>query len=233
MGQARQGNRGDAMSEIRILVTGFSAFPRAPVNPTQVLMEMLAAAPPDLGPDVRLRIEILPVEYQRAPDALMRLGSEWPADVAVHFGLAANAKGFRLESTARNRSSLTAVDAAGLLPASELICEGPATLPSSLPLKQIRGALEAAGLPVQMSTNAGAYLCNHVFYLSRAGTLTGFAPAMSGFIHVPFLDEQLGHPGVRAPGLPSMSRKDLLEGARMILQTCAETARAARHPPSP
>lgn len=216
------------MRRLRVLATGFSVFPRAPFNPTEVLMGMLADAPPDLGPDVELIARVLPVEYERAPAALRTIGADFQADIAGHFGLADTARGFRLETTARNRSSLVMPDAAGIKPAGKTVCPGPATLPSTLPLADIRKALAAAGLPVQMSANAGAYLCNHLFYLSRSGTLPGFAPAMSGFIHVPFLDEQLAHlPEARANDLHSLTRRQLLQGATIVLNACVQAHRHA------
>jgi len=214
------------MTQLRILATGFSAFPRAPVNPTEVLMDLLAQARPDLGEDVDLRTLVLPVEYARAPRLLSEFARDFRPEIAVHFGLADTARGFRLESTARNRSSMVAADAAGLLPEQARICAGPATLRSALPLDDIAAALAAEGLPVQRSANAGAYLCNHLFYLSRSGTLGQFGPAMSGFVHVPFLDEQLGRiEPARARRLFSMSRDDLVRGATTILRVCAGTYR--------
>ncbi|MCO5161833.1 MAG: hypothetical protein M9939_11890 [Mesorhizobium sp.] len=213
------------MTPLRILATGFSAFPRAPVNPTEVLMGLLAEMPPELGEGVELRTAVLPVEYARAPRILADLAGDFRPDIAVHFGLADTARGFRLESTARNRSSTVAIDAAGLLPEQALICAGPTTLRSALPLDDIAAALAAEGLPVQRSANAGAYLCNHIFYLSRSGTLAPFVPAMSGFVHVPYLDEQLGRiEPARARRLFSMSRDDLLRGAATILRVCADTS---------
>lgn len=206
----------------RILATGFSAFPRAPVNPTETLVAMLDAARPDLGPDVELMARVLPVEYARAPAMLAEIGRDFRPDVAVHFGLADSAKGFRLETTARNLSSVLADDAAGMRPVAARICPGPDTLRSALPLEEIERTLTALGLPVQTSGNAGAYLCNHVFYLSRSGGVAHFRPAMSGFVHVPFLDEQLAAlEPARAAKLFSLTRDQLLSGALAVLECCA------------
>ncbi len=80
--------------------------------------------------------------------------------------------------------------------------------PSGLPLDAIHDALSAQGLPVEWSDDAGAYLCNMVMTLSLAKACEGFAPAMSGFIHVPLTGE--GEP---------LDMAQLLLGARIILQT--------------
>ena len=111
------------MAPIRILVTGFSAFPRAPVNPTERLIEMIDASRWSLD-DVELRTAVLPVEYGRVPGMLCELGLAFRPDVAIHFGLAETARGFRLERTARNRSSLAKPDAAGGLPPARAIVKG-------------------------------------------------------------------------------------------------------------
>jgi pyroglutamyl-peptidase len=80
-------------------------------------------------------------------------------------------------------------------------------LPSTLPLAAIRERLEAESLPVEWSDDAGAYLCNMVFTLSRAHACDGFAPPVSGFIHVPPTGE----------GKP-LDNAQLLAGARIVIE---------------
>jgi len=215
----------------RILVTGFSAFPRAPVNPSQVLVELLAgmtAQDLGLGPDVDLFTQVLPVEYEAVPGRLEELGRDVAPDIAIHFGLAETAAGFRLERTARNVASLLAPDAAGYLPLAASIADGADTVASTLPLEAIAAALKVRGLPVQSSVHAGTYLCNFLFYRSCAGLHAGFRPSMAGFVHIPFLDTQLATlSAARAAKLPSLSLDHLVDGARIILATCAAEYRAA------
>ena len=47
----------------RVLVTGFEPFNGGAVNPSQLLVQELAAAPP---PDVVLETAVLPVAYARS-----------------------------------------------------------------------------------------------------------------------------------------------------------------------
>lgn len=213
------------MTRIRILLTGFSAFPRAPVNPTERLIEMVDASrwSPE---DVELRTAVLPVEYSRVPSMLCDLGRAFRPDVAIHFGLAETAKGFRLERTARNRSSLAKPDAAGGFPSERVIVRGGRALASSLPLDDIASRLKTAGLPVTMSSNAGEYLCNYTFYLACSRTHPDYAPAMAGFVHVPFLTSQLPLLGQRGDGLPGLKEDQLLQGARIVVETAAIAYRA-------
>jgi len=159
---------------------------------------------------------VLPVDYAKVGPRLSEIGREFRPDIAIHFGLAAECSGFRLERVARNSFAGARADNAGALPEAAAICEGPATLASTLPLASIRERLETAGLPVEWSDDAGAYLCNMVFTLSRANACEGFAPEMSGFIHVPPMGE----------GKP-LGEAQLLAGSRIVIEEAVRNWRAS------
>jgi pyroglutamyl-peptidase len=209
----------------RILITGFSVFPGAPVNPTERLIEALAADPERLAAHGDLSLQVLAVEYASLPARLERIGATFPPDIAIHFGLSAKAEGFTLERLARNEIAQGRPDNAGAQPAAFKIAEGGANLPSSLPLADIHAALTQAGLPVSWSDDAGGYLCNFLFYLSRTGTCAGFAPPMSGFIHVPPLAGEADAPG------NAITLDMLIAGAAAIVEACtASWHRSAGQP---
>jgi len=221
---AARARHSGGMNRPRILVTGFSVFPGAPVNPTERLVAALRADPsllaamPDLG-QADIRVELLPVEYSAIPQLLETFGREFAPDIAVHFGLSAGATGFTLERLARNGTAAGRVDNSGALPAAACIVEGAGDHASTLPLETIHAALSARGLPAAWSDDAGGYLCNYVFYLSRSGAFPAFAPALSGFVHVPPLRET-------EPGNPNaLPLADLVAGAALIVSECARAWR--------
>ncbi len=195
----------------RVLLTGFGPFPGAPVNPTEALVAQLTAAPPRFDIPCTLRMAVLDVDYATIATQLSAIGRDFLPDIAIHFGLAAESCGFRLERLARNSHAGARPDQAGGLPASERIYVGPPTLSSSLPLDAIAAALRGHELPVEWSDDAGGYLCNTVFALSRAGACDGLDPAMSGFVHVPLAGE-----GPQFRLTPAALR----HGACVIVQTC-------------
>lgn len=208
----------------RILITGFSIFPGAPVNPTEHLVRALAEAPGGLAGLGQLRFEVLPVEYGCVPGLLDRFGTEFAPDIAIHFGLSAKATGFTLERLARNGIAQGRADNSGAQPKAASIVDGAGDLQSTLPLAEIATALDKAGLPVDWSDDAGGYLCNYIFYLSRSPAHPTFAPSMSGFIHVPPLREaEPANP--RAMALP-----ELAAGAALIVEQCALHWRATTAP---
>jgi pyroglutamyl-peptidase len=202
----------------RILITGFSVFPGAPVNPTEKLIAALRDDPAALPGNIRL--ETLPVEYAAVPGLLDTFGREFAPDIAIHFGLSASATGFTLERLARNGIAASRADNSGAQPGSACIVDGAGDFPSTLPLDAIAADLNDAGLPVAWSDDAGGYLCNYLFYLSRSPDFAGFAPAMSGFVHVPPLKED-------EPANPhAMSLAELLRGAMSIApHLCGSVAR--------
>lgn len=209
----------------RLLVTGFSAFPGAPVNPTEALIGELKRHHDEIAGRYRFRAEVLEVDHATIAGQLMAIAEEFAPDIALHFGLAAEATGFRLERFARNLASTTMPDTRGRMSDGIVLAGGAGRLESTLPREKIVRALAAAGLPATLDDQAGDYLCNAAFYLSRSGACGNFRPAISGFIHVPQLPEADG-------GLPGegarMGIADLLTGARIAIDVClAERKRTA------
>src|SRR6185436_12157905 len=215
-------------SQPLILATGFSVFPGAPENPTAWLIGELERE--QWQPEgARLVTHVLPVRYDIWPDVSKVIDREHP-DSVIGFGLSAKATGFTLENTARNQLGLGRPDAAGELAASAHLIDGaPSTYPSRLPLREIEAGLKQADLPVAHSQDAGDYICNLFFYHLMTRAAAHGAPRIGGFIHVPYLDEQL--PRLARNGLPidhlhTMTKSQLLNGARIALTAIATALRA-------
>lgn len=210
---------------IRLLVTGFTPFPGAPVNPTEHLIRHFEARPPLSGEGVDFRFAVLPVDYAAAIPALDAAAEDFRPHVAVHFGLAEAARGFRLETTARNAVAARQPDNAGRMPDPAPIRPDGGDVPSMLPLSAIAAALDARGLPVEWSDDAGGYLCNFVFFHSAAGLCGAARAPISGFVHV----GPVNLPGSRDT-TAGLDFAQLIDGAGAILAVCAEHARGTFGP---
>lgn len=217
------------MTNPKIIVTGFTPFPGAPENPTQVLIEAMQAGKIEFPRG----FDVLPLQLEAAyEDALAVLAGTWRVerpDAVISFGLSAKANGFHLETVARNEVTSTLPDNAGRRTDSDLIeAGGEDFLPSTLPLMDIQRSLSAAGLPVEFSDNAGGYVCNWIFYLGAAKVLSD-GRGCSGFIHVPYLDtqyERLKASGeIETAGDP-LSEAQLFGGVEIILQNVADRIRS-------
>lgn len=175
----------------KVLVTGFGIFPGAPRNPTELLIPLIAkdAQSGRFDAICHVQTEVLPVSYKRVPARLEALCAESPPDISIHFGLSAKATAITLENQAKNEVR-PSPDADGYIPESRYITpDGPDYL-STLPLTKIKARLHSSGIRCDSSDDAGGYLCNFIFYLSRSGMCAGLKPSISGFIHVPNLGEE-------------------------------------------
>lgn len=203
---------------VRLLVTGFTPFPGAPVNPTEHLIRHFQNNPPLAGEGVECSFAVLPVDYARAIPELEN-AADFEPHVAVHFGLAHEARGFRLERLARNEIAARIPDNSGARPEKSEIRTGLGHAPTGLPLARIAEALEHGGHPVEWSDNAGGYLCNYVFFHSAAGLCR--SATKSGFVHVGPVDL----PGTD-PSEEAMDFRKFAQGAETILRICVADARA-------
>jgi pyroglutamyl-peptidase len=199
----------------RVLVTGFSVFPGAPLNPTEHLIPLIEAERDRYAALCEIVTDVYPVDYQSLPMRLQAACRERGPDIAIHFGLSARAQGITIERVARNALGVGRPDNTGFSPAQAHIAVGGEDYPSTLPVDALYENLAAAGLPVSYSDDAGDYLCNYIFYLARAKSCPGFAPDMAGFIHVPPLRENRESDAENA-----MTLEQLLQASRIIIETC-------------
>ena len=161
-----------------ILVTGFGPFLHVTENPS---WESIRDLDGQLVGSLRVRTARLDVTYADAPRQLSEAIDRVKPDLVLCLGVAPGAA-IRLESLARNRDTQQAPDASGVVRNGIAIRDdGPATIPTRLPLARLRTALAADGFEVNDSDDAGGYLCNHVFYEALVRRPEGIA----GFVHVP------------------------------------------------
>ncbi|MCC6575435.1 MAG: pyroglutamyl-peptidase I [Planctomycetes bacterium] len=168
-----------------LLLTGFDAFGNFKENPSWEALKFANARGMFAG--VAVAIEKIPVTYGGAFEAFERaVKAHNPVacvSFGVHGGLGREAQTICLERTARNRDGASKADNAGVVRAEQtIVAAGPETLPSALPLERLRKALADAGYAVEVSNDAGKYLCNHLFYRA-AHALRG--RIAYGFVHVP------------------------------------------------
>src|ERR1044071_7316198 len=100
-----------SMQRPRVLITGFGPFPGVPENPSGWLAEALTERWLSAEPHRHIRARILPTEWE-ATALMPRLCETLQPDVMLHFGVCAQAKGFRIEHSAHNRVAARA-DARG------------------------------------------------------------------------------------------------------------------------
>ena len=133
---------------------------------------------------------LLPVEFIRARErATVEYERLSPAAVVL-LRQAGRRSAITPETTAKNEMNGKYSDNAGFWPEHIPVAEGGAgALRSTLPVENIVCAISDLGVPCEKSDDAGAFVCNSLFYAMLHHNKGSVPPR---FIHVPYVREQ-GH----------------------------------------
>lgn len=166
------------MVRMRILITGFEPFGADSENASQSAVDLLADR--WSHESVQLLTGILPVEFGRAGTALHELVARYRPDAVIAVGEAGGRSRVTPEARGVNEMDARIPDNAGLQPRSEAIFPaGPAERPATLDVQALADAADAAGVPAEVSEDAGRFVCNYVAYL------LGGIEVPAAFVHVP------------------------------------------------
>ncbi len=205
---------------MHILITGFEPFQGSPLNPSEMAARALAAHPPE-GAEVTA--VILPVDRKKCPEVLRAALASIQPEAVICLGEASQRAGLSLERVAVNLLDFSIPDNGGDQPVDEPVrAGGPAAYFSSLPLRLMLKAIQAAGVPAGLSLSAGTYLCNQVMYVLLDSLAEVGWDSPAGFIHLPRLPEQVAEGAKTAP---SMSLETSLRGLRAALTAIAASSR--------
>ena len=165
---------------MNVLVTAFGPFGGRELNASSLALAGLRKSFPDL------HTRILPVDAVIAPSRLIQAIRLIQPDALIMLGEAGGSTAIRLETTAWNELDFRIPDIAGRQYSSRPIrCESPASLPSTLPLREIYDRLVSLGHPVTFSEDPGRYLCNLLFFRAMDHLAENSLNIPAGFIHLP------------------------------------------------
>jgi pyroglutamyl-peptidase len=203
-----------------VLLTGFEAYGGRSLNPSEEVVRGLDGAV-ITGEQVQGRC--LAVELRSIGPAIRAAIAESRPTLVVCLGLWPGETMLRLERVAINQADFDLPDNAGLIAREPLDPDGPTARAATLPLHAIRDRLLAAGLPCHLSATAGLFLCNAVLYHALAACAAREPAPPAGFIHLPYLPEQvaamLTAGGGQRADLASMSLERMREGVRLAIET--------------
>ncbi len=171
------------------LITGFEPYGGRALNPSAKLalaldgvriggFDVVGRGLPVAFAGLAARIEAM-LDAVR-PKLVIALGL-WPGEPMI-----------RLERFGLNLADFEIADNAGVrLEDAAIAPVGTTALAATLPLRAIEQALIAAGIPARLSTTAGTYLCNATLYTLLAAVERRGWNIPCGFIHLPYLTEQV------------------------------------------
>jgi pyroglutamyl-peptidase len=195
-----------------VLLTGFDAFGGETCNPSWLAVQALHGQ--HIGGYAVVAAQ-LPTVFGVAAKKLKQYIAQHAPKLIICVGQAGGSAGLRLEHIAINWCDTSIPDNAGTQPRDcKVNSRGAAAYFSTLPLRQMQTALQALGLPTELSMSAGSFVCNEVFY-QLMQHVRARAGVKAGFIHVPYLPEQAA-----VHQAPSMSLSDIIRA----LEICVATA---------
>ena len=195
----------------KVLVTGFEPFGRFSENSSWEVAQRVASCGVEGAEVVAVQ---LPVSFARVGEVLRSAIELHIPDLLIMLGQTTATDCVRLERVALNMMDSVMGDNDGSKPDEEPIYEGEeSALFTSLPIKQLRSAIEEQGIAVKISNSAGLYVCNRTYY--EALRLCKERAMQAIFIHLPLFDGQQQPENIKKPTMP-------LEDMAKVVQTIIE-----------
>ena len=200
-----------------VLMTGFDAFGRQPINSSWLAVSALQGEQID---GHLIAAAQLPTTFANSIEKLSDLVDLYQPKLVICTGQAGGRTAVSMERIAININDARIADNLGQQPVGQAVVDGaPAAYFSTLPIKSMLLDLENAGFAAEISQTAGTFVCNHVFYglmhiiakRYAARDHETSAGLRGGFIHLPWLPEQ---------GSPSMP----LDAMVIALRICVSSA---------
>ena len=196
---------------MKILVTGFEPFGEEKINPS---MEVVKLLPNEIN-DVEIIKAILPTVRYESLNIIRDLLIKENPSVILSLGLAGGREKICVERIGINVDDYRIADNKGNQPVDESIFEdGPDAYFSTLPIREIVDEINKNKIPAMISNNAGTYVCNHVLYGTRHMIEKEFNGKQCGFVHVPFIKEQVND----KPSMPAMGLDTIVEAIVITLK---------------
>jgi pyroglutamyl-peptidase len=150
---------------VRILLTGFEPFAGRGVNPSWEAAQQLAGAA--VGP-ARIDVLRVPVLWGGSVAAIVRELEREPAQGLIIGGLSFGRPAISVEAIAHAIGDLPwqadNADRALAAERSDADDQGPDALLATAPVRAIAAAINAAGIPAQVSWDGGTYVSNATLY---------------------------------------------------------------------
>lgn len=188
---------------MKILVTAFDPFGGESINPALEAVKLMKDTIE--GAEI-VKLEI-PTVFRKSIDKTREAIEKENPDVVLCVGQAGGRFEVTPERVAINVDDARIPDNENNQPIDVPIYEdGEPAYFSTLPVKAMVEAIRNEGLPSSLSNSAGTFVCNHIMYgvlytIDKMGK-----DIRAGFVHVPFIPQQVAR---RPAPAPSMSMEDI------------------------
>ena len=201
---------------MKILLTGFEPFGGESINPAKEAVKLVK----DEIKGAQIVKCYVPVVFGKAIETVHEAMKKENPDAVLLIGQAGGRYEITPERVAINCDDGRIPDNEGNQPVDQpVMADGPAAYFSSLPIKKMVEYMKAANVPAAVSNTAGTYVCNHLMYGVLYYLDKEFPDTIGGFMHVPFLHEQVMNKKETA----SLSKDDVVKGIEASLEAIVDT----------
>lgn len=174
---------------MKVLITGFDPFGGEKINPAWEAVKKL----PEKIDDIEVIKVQIPTVFKKSANELFAAIDRVNPDVVICVGQAGGRFDISIERVGINIEDGRIPDNEGYQPIDTKIFEdGENAYFTSLPIKAMVHDMQNEGIPASVSNTAGTYVCNHLMYsLLYYLNKKGLTNVRGGFIHVPFIPEQV------------------------------------------
>lgn len=201
---------------MNILITGFDSFGGEAINPA---LEAVKLLPDEIDGHKIDKLEI-PTVFHKSKEVVEEQLNQKEYDIVLAIGQAGGRFELTPERVGINIDDARIPDNEGNQPIDEVIqTTGAAAYFSNLPVKRMTEGIKSQGVPARLSNTAGTFVCNHILYQLGYLEATQFPNIKFGFIHVPFIPEQVTDKVEK----PSMSLETIAKGLKVALEVVIES----------
>ena len=196
---------------MKILVTGFDPFGGEPINPA---IESVKRLPDNIAGAEIIKLEI-PTVRKKSLEKIEEAINEHNPDVILSIGQAGGRFDISIERVGINLDDFRIPDNEGNQIIDEPIFpDGENSYFVKLPVKAMVQNVQKNNIPASVSYTAGTFVCNHVLYGVMYLIEKKYKGKKSGFIHIPFLPQQV----VDKKNMPSMELDTIVKGLTAAIE---------------
>ena len=202
---------------MKILVTGFDPFGGEPINPA---IESVKKLPDNMAGAEIIKLEI-PTVRGKSLEKIEKAIQEHNPDIILSVGQAGGRFDITVERVGINMDDFRIPDNEGNQVIDEpVFSDGDNAYFVKLPVKAMVQNIQKNKIPASVSYTAGTFVCNHVLYGVLYLDEKKYKGKKSGFIHIPFLPEQV----VDKRNMPSMELNTIVTGLTAAIEAIVENA---------
>ena len=173
---------------MKVLITGFDPFGGESINPA---WEAVKAMKDNIDGIEVIKLQI-PTVFKKSAEKLFAGIEEHKPDAVICIGQAGGRYDMSVERVAINMDDGRIPDNEGYQPIDTPVYEdGENAYFATLPIKGIVEEIKLAKIPASVSNTAGTYVCNHIMYSLLYYISKNNLDIKGGFIHVPYITEQV------------------------------------------